>query len=208
MYFAGNVPVLQSNTHTCLRKGRLCFCELAGRTAGHGLGGVKQRRPDAFASGENNRKRPEEKASFLSRLFLCFHCARGPCFVSPGFMRKEVYTISFLNRRMGPGAMPLVQGVRRPHRPLPCFRGYGGGVSPLLRHSSSCIKKPPDQISGGLDCLHQAAGTSSTVSVTSSTVSVTSSRTSSAAGASLSSSTTSSTFMSVITPSMASRLAQ
>ena len=94
-------------------KSQLLLCELAARTAGHGLGGVKHRRPDAFASGENNRKRPEEKASFLSRLFLCFHCARGPsCRMrtflrSPTNMRKTDGVSRFRHRRMGAGPMAL-----------------------------------------------------------------------------------------------------
>ena len=121
-----------------LSQRKIVFCELAGRTAGHGLGGVKHRRPDAFASGENNRKRPEEKASFLSRLFLCFHCARGPSrrmrifLRSPTNMRKEVWKEPFSSSQDGCRGNPPAAGVWGLHKP-PSFPKQHADIACVIR---------------------------------------------------------------------------
>ncbi len=71
-------------TQKPLCRERLCVCELDARTAGHGLGGGTPP-TGCFASGENERNKPGEKASFLLRLFLRFHSARGLSFRFPKF---------------------------------------------------------------------------------------------------------------------------
>ena len=62
------------------------------------------------ASGENERNKPGEKASFLHRLFLRFHSARGLSFRFPSNMRKPEWINHALHRRAGAGPMALPWG--------------------------------------------------------------------------------------------------